>query len=95
MTSGLYCALFGLIVAVGLSNLQYVDMNSGTYYISRFFPHPEFICLIFAFISLSTIPNSPQSIYRRFCDFQLFKHRWTWGLHDQCREQSFRIYQCR
>jgi Permease family len=28
MTSGLYCALFGLIVAVGLSNLQYVDMNS-------------------------------------------------------------------
>jgi len=28
MTSGLYCALFGLIVAVGLSNLQYVDLNS-------------------------------------------------------------------
>ena len=28
MTSGLYCALFGMIVAVGLSNLQYVDMNS-------------------------------------------------------------------
>jgi nucleobase transporter 1/2 len=28
MTSGLYCALFGLITAVGLSNLQYVDLNS-------------------------------------------------------------------
>lgn len=28
MTSGLYCAVFGLIVAVGLSNLQHVDMNS-------------------------------------------------------------------
>ena len=28
MTSGIYCALFGLIVAVGLSNLQYVDLNS-------------------------------------------------------------------
>jgi solute carrier family 23 (nucleobase transporter), member 1 len=28
MTSALYCALFGLIVAVGLSNLQYVDLNS-------------------------------------------------------------------
>ena len=28
MTSGLYCGLFGLIVAVGLSNLQYVDLNS-------------------------------------------------------------------
>ena len=28
MTSGLYCALFGLIVAVGLSNLQYIDLNS-------------------------------------------------------------------
>ncbi|KAG7372394.1 xanthine/uracil permease family protein [Nitzschia inconspicua] len=28
MTSGLYCAVFGLIVAVGLSNLQYVDLNS-------------------------------------------------------------------
>lgn len=28
MTSGMYCALFGLIVAVGLSNLQYVDLNS-------------------------------------------------------------------
>jgi Permease family len=28
MTSGLYCAVFGLIVAVGLSNLQHVDLNS-------------------------------------------------------------------
>lgn len=28
MTSALYCALFGLIVAVGLSNLQFVDLNS-------------------------------------------------------------------
>ena len=28
MTSGLYCALFGLIIAVGLSNLQHVDLNS-------------------------------------------------------------------
>ena len=28
MASGLYCALFGMIIAVGLSNLQYVDMNS-------------------------------------------------------------------
>lgn len=28
MTSGLYCALFGLIVAVGLSNLQHIDLNS-------------------------------------------------------------------
>lgn len=28
MTSALYCGLFGMIVAVGLSNLQYVDMNS-------------------------------------------------------------------
>lgn len=28
MTSGLYCALFGMIIAVGLSNLQHVDMNS-------------------------------------------------------------------
>lgn len=28
MTSGMYCALFGLIVAVGLSNLQYIDLNS-------------------------------------------------------------------
>lgn len=27
MTSGIYCALFGLIVAVGLSNLQYVNLN--------------------------------------------------------------------
>ena len=28
MTSGMYCALFGLIVSVGIANLQYVDMNS-------------------------------------------------------------------
>jgi solute carrier family 23 (nucleobase transporter), member 1 len=28
MTSGLYCTLFGLIVALGLSNLQYIDLNS-------------------------------------------------------------------
>ncbi len=28
MTSGMYCALFGLIMSVGIANLQYVDMNS-------------------------------------------------------------------
>lgn len=44
MTSGLYCALFGLIVAVGLSNLQYVDMNS---------PRNQFIIGFAIFNSLS------------------------------------------
>jgi len=28
MVGGIYCSVFGLIIAVGLSNLQYVDMNS-------------------------------------------------------------------
>ena len=28
MTAGIYCCVFGLIIAVGLSNLQYVDLNS-------------------------------------------------------------------
>lgn len=28
MTAGIYCCVFGLIVAVGLSNLQYIDLNS-------------------------------------------------------------------
>ena len=28
MVGGIYCCLFGLIVAVGLSNLQYIDLNS-------------------------------------------------------------------
>lgn len=44
MTSGLYCALFGLIVAVGLSNLQYVDLNS---------PRNQFIIGFAIFNSLS------------------------------------------
>mmetsp|Transcript_28787 Transcript_28787/g.69724 ORF Transcript_28787/g.69724 Transcript_28787/m.69724 type:complete len:579 (-) Transcript_28787:148-1884(-) len=44
MTSGLYCALFGLIVAVGLSNLQYVDLNS---------PRNQFIVGFAIFNSLS------------------------------------------
>lgn len=44
MTSGLYCALFGLIVAVGLSNLQYVDLNS---------PRNQFIIGFALFNSLS------------------------------------------
>jgi nucleobase transporter 1/2 len=44
MTSGLYCALFGSIVAVGLSNLQYVDLNS---------PRNQFIIGFAIFNSLS------------------------------------------
>ena len=28
VVGGMYCTLFGMIVAVGLSNLQYVDMNA-------------------------------------------------------------------
>lgn len=44
MTSALYCALFGLIVAVGLSNLQYVDLNS---------PRNQFIIGFAIFNSLS------------------------------------------
>lgn len=44
MTSGIYCALFGLIVAVGLSNLQYVDLNS---------PRNQFIIGFAIFNSLS------------------------------------------
>eukprot|EP00934_Nitzschia_sp_Nitz4_P000891 Nitzschia sp. Nitz4//scaffold29_size155292//44476//46586//NITZ4_002647-RA/size155292-augustus-gene-0.202-mRNA-1//1//CDS//3329546415//891//frame0 len=44
MTSGLYCAVFGLIVAVGLSNLQYVDLNS---------PRNQFIIGFAIFNSLS------------------------------------------
>mmetsp|Transcript_21634 Transcript_21634/g.34805 ORF Transcript_21634/g.34805 Transcript_21634/m.34805 type:complete len:556 (+) Transcript_21634:3-1670(+) len=44
MTNGLYCALFGLIVAVGLSNLQYIDLNS---------PRNQFIVGFAIFNSLS------------------------------------------
>jgi solute carrier family 23 (nucleobase transporter), member 1 len=44
MTSALYCVLFGLIVAVGLSNLQYVDLNS---------PRNQFITGFAIFNSLS------------------------------------------
>lgn len=44
MTSGLYVGLFGLIVAVGLSNLQYVDMNS---------PRNQFIVGFATFNSMS------------------------------------------
>ncbi len=29
IVGGMYCAMFGMIAAVGLSNLQYVDLNSG------------------------------------------------------------------
>ena len=28
IVGGMYCAMFGMIVAVGLSNLQFVDLNS-------------------------------------------------------------------
>jgi nucleobase transporter 1/2 len=44
MTSGMYCALFGLIVSVGLSNLQHVDLNS---------PRNQFIIGFAIFNSLS------------------------------------------
>jgi len=49
MTSGLYCALFGLIVAVGLSNLQYIDLNS---------PRNQFIVGFAIFNSLSVAGKS-------------------------------------
>ena len=58
MTSALYCALFGLIVAVGLSNLQYVDLNS---------PRNQFIIGFAIFNSLSVagpsgyFANEPES----------------------------------
>ena len=44
MTAGIYCCVFGLIVAVGLSNLQYVDLNS---------PRNQFILGFAIFMCLS------------------------------------------
>lgn len=44
MTAGIYCCVFGLIVAVGLSVLQYVDLNS---------PRNQFILGFAIFMSLS------------------------------------------